>query len=63
MDTKPLERFATQARRDFLAAVPFMFEREGDYTELLVPIGLLADGVLLSRTREVLTEEQGSPCD
>ncbi|WP_039798162.1 BREX-1 system adenine-specific DNA-methyltransferase PglX [Nocardia araoensis] len=38
-------------------AMPFMFEREGDYTELLVPSGLLADGGILSRAREVLTED------
>jgi Eco57I restriction-modification methylase len=37
-------------------AMPFMFEGEGDYTELLVPTGLLADGAILSRAREVLTE-------
>ncbi|MBG6181371.1 BREX-1 system adenine-specific DNA-methyltransferase PglX [Arthrobacter sp. CAN_A1] len=38
-------------------SMPFMFEREGDYTELLVPTGLLADGAILSRAREVLTED------
>jgi type II restriction/modification system DNA methylase subunit YeeA len=38
-------------------SMSFMFEREGDYTELLVPTGLLADGAILSRAREVLTEE------
>lgn len=38
-------------------AMPFMFEREGDYTELLVPSGLLADGAILSHAREVLTED------
>ncbi|MEV0063801.1 BREX-1 system adenine-specific DNA-methyltransferase PglX [Nocardia sp. NPDC050718] len=38
-------------------AMPFMFEREGDYTELLVPSGLLADGAIVSRACEVLTEE------
>ena len=36
--------------------MPFMFEREGDYTELLVPANLLADGAILARAREVLTE-------
>lgn len=36
--------------------MPFMFEREGDYTELLVPVNLLADGAILSRAREALTE-------
>ncbi|UGQ51170.1 BREX-1 system adenine-specific DNA-methyltransferase PglX [Rhodococcus qingshengii] len=37
--------------------MPFMFEAEGAYTELLVPAGLLADGALLSRARDVLTED------
>lgn len=37
--------------------MPFMFEREGDYTELLVPAGLLADGGIVARARSVLTEE------
>lgn len=37
--------------------MPFMFEREGDYTELLVPANLLAEGAILSRARKVLTEE------
>ena len=37
--------------------MPFMFEREGDYTELLVPANLLADGAILARAREVLTED------
>lgn len=38
-------------------SMPFMFEREGDYTELLVPAGLLAEGAILSRARAVLTDE------
>lgn len=37
--------------------MPFMFEREDNYTELLVPANLLADGAILSRVVEVLTEE------
>lgn len=37
-------------------SMPFMFEREGDYTELLVPANLLADGAILSRARRALTE-------
>jgi len=37
--------------------MPFMFEREGDYTELLVPANLLADGAILARAREVLAED------
>lgn len=38
-------------------SMPFMFEPEGDYTELLVPTGLLADGAILSQARAVLAEE------
>ncbi|MCA4756837.1 BREX-1 system adenine-specific DNA-methyltransferase PglX [Mycolicibacterium fortuitum] len=36
-------------------AMPFMFEREGDFTELLIPSGLLADDSVLNRAVEVLT--------
>ena len=43
--------------RHWHKSMPFMFEREGDYTELLVPIGLLADGAILSKARHALTEE------
>ena len=39
------------------AAMPFMFEREGDYTELLIPANLLADDSVLSRSVTVLTED------
>ncbi|MEE6288800.1 BREX-1 system adenine-specific DNA-methyltransferase PglX [Georgenia sp. MJ173] len=38
-------------------AMPFMFEREGDYTELLIPANLLAEDSVLSRSVKVLTEE------
>ena len=38
-------------------AMPFMFEREGDYTELLIPANLLADDSVLSRSVTVLTED------
>lgn len=38
-------------------AMPFMFEREGDYTELLIPANLLADDSVLNRSVQVLTEE------
>ncbi|MDP5226541.1 MULTISPECIES: BREX-1 system adenine-specific DNA-methyltransferase PglX [Arthrobacter] len=38
------------------AAMPFMFEREGDYTELLIPANLLADDSVLNRSVAVLTE-------
>lgn len=37
--------------------MPFMFEREGDYTELLVPANLLADDSVLNRAAKVLTED------
>ena len=47
----------TEYCRFWNKAMPFMFEREGDYTELLVPSDLLADGAILSRAREVLTED------
>lgn len=47
----------TEYCRYWHKTMPFMFEAEGAYTELLVPAGLLADGALLSRAREVLTEE------
>lgn len=46
----------TEYCRFWNKAMPFMFEREGDYTELLIPSGLLADGGILSHAREVLTE-------
>ncbi|MCH8559665.1 BREX-1 system adenine-specific DNA-methyltransferase PglX [Nesterenkonia sp. DZ6] len=38
-------------------AMPFMFEREGDYTELLIPANLLAEDSALSRSVYVLTDE------
>ena len=38
-------------------AMPFMFEREGDFTELLIPANLLADDSVLSRAVKVLTAE------
>ena len=38
-------------------AMPFMFEREGDYTELLIPANLLADDSVLNRSVKVLTED------
>lgn len=47
----------TEYCRHWHGAMPFMFEREGDYTELLVPANLLADGAILTRVREVLSEE------
>lgn len=47
----------TEHCRFWNKAMPFMFEREGDYTELLIPSGLLADGTVLSHVREILTEQ------
>lgn len=38
-------------------SIPFMFEREGDYTELLIPANLLADDSVLARSVTALTEE------
>ncbi|WP_242086582.1 BREX-1 system adenine-specific DNA-methyltransferase PglX [Microbacterium lacticum] len=38
-------------------SMPFMFEREGDYTELLIPANLLAEDSVLNRSVKVLTEE------
>ncbi|WP_346923291.1 BREX-1 system adenine-specific DNA-methyltransferase PglX [Rothia sp. (in: high G+C Gram-positive bacteria)] len=38
-------------------AMPFMFEREGDFTELLIPANVLAEDSVLSRSVTVLTEE------
>ncbi len=47
----------TEYCRHWHKPMPFMFEREGDYTELLVPANLLADGAILARARHVLTED------
>lgn len=47
----------TEYCRHWHKTMPFMFEAEGAYTELLVPAGLLADEALLSRARDVLTED------
>lgn len=38
-------------------AMPFMFERESDYTELLIPANLLAEDSVLSDSIDVLTPE------
>lgn len=38
-------------------AMPFMFEREGDFTELLIPANVLAEDSVLSRSVTVLTED------
>src|SRR5690606_8589534 len=38
-------------------SMPFMFEHEGDYTELLIPSDLLADDSVMARAARVLTPE------
>ena len=38
-------------------SMPFMFERAGDYTELLIPANLLADDSVRARAVAVLTED------
>ena len=38
-------------------SMPFMFEREGDYTELLIPANLLAVDSILTRVTTTLTEK------
>jgi hypothetical protein len=47
----------TEYCRYWNKSMPFMFEREGDYAELLVPVNLLAADAILAHAREVLTEE------
>ena len=37
--------------------MPLMFEREGDYTELLIPASLLADDSVMARATDVLTAD------
>jgi type II restriction/modification system DNA methylase subunit YeeA len=37
--------------------MPFMFEKMGDYTELLFPMGLLREGSFLTKLREAITKE------
>ncbi|BBX47677.1 BREX-1 system adenine-specific DNA-methyltransferase PglX [Mycobacterium cookii] len=43
--------------RHWNRSMPFMFEREGDFTELLIPANLLADYSVLNRAVKVLTED------
>ena len=38
-------------------SMPFMFEGDGDYTELLIPANLLAADSILTKATETLTEE------
>ena len=42
--------------RHWNRSMPFMFERTGDFTELLIPGNLLADDSVLNRAVKVLTE-------
>ena len=42
--------------RHWNRAMPFMFERQGDFTELLIPANLLADDSVLSRAVKDLSE-------
>lgn len=43
--------------RHWNRVMPFMFEREGDFTELLIPANLLADEAVLNRSVQVLTDD------
>ena len=43
--------------RHWNRSMPFMFEREGDFTELLIPGNLLADDSVLNRAAAVLTAD------
>lgn len=43
--------------RHWNRSMPFMFEREGDFTELLIPANLLADDSVLNRAAKVLTKD------
>ncbi|MEV1130554.1 BREX-1 system adenine-specific DNA-methyltransferase PglX [Agromyces sp. NPDC049794] len=43
--------------RHWNRTMPFMFEREGDFTELLIPANLLADDSVPSRAVKVLTKD------
>lgn len=56
-DSEAYALLLTEYCRYWHKSMPFMFEREGDYTELLMPANLLADGAILSRARDVLTED------
>lgn len=43
--------------RHWNRSMPFMFEREGDFAELLIPANLLADDSVLNRAVKVLTSD------
>lgn len=47
----------TEYCRHWHSAMPFMFERAGDFTELLMPANLLADESVLNRAVAVMTKE------
>ncbi|TXI54388.1 BREX-1 system adenine-specific DNA-methyltransferase PglX, partial [Mycolicibacterium mageritense] len=47
----------TEYCRHWNRAMPFMFERGGDFTELLIPANLLADDSVLNRAVRVLTAD------
>lgn len=47
----------TEYCRHWHRAMPFMFEREGDFTELLMPANLLADESVLNRAVTVMTKD------
>lgn len=47
----------TEHCRHWNRSMPFMFERAGDFTELLIPANLLADDSVLNRAVKVLTAE------
>lgn len=47
----------TEYCRHWHKVMPFMFEREGDYTELLIPANLLADDSVLNRAVKALTKD------
>ncbi|MBF6426876.1 BREX-1 system adenine-specific DNA-methyltransferase PglX [Nocardia cyriacigeorgica] len=51
------ELLLTDYCRYWNSAMPFIFEREGDYTELLIPANLLAEDSALSRSVKVLTHD------
>ena len=42
--------------RHWNRSMPFMFERQGDFTELLMPANLLANDSVINRAAEVLTQ-------
>jgi len=43
--------------RHWNRSMPFMFEREGDFTEILIPANLLADDSVVNRAVKVMTQD------